>query len=64
MRCFIRLAAVALTLSALVAASSEAEAGCYRVGLSGYHWYHSCFGPHFLYPHHRVCNRHGYCYYR
>lgn len=33
---------------------SPAEAGCYRMGLSGYHWYYSCFGPCFLYPHSRV----------
>lgn len=37
--------------------------GCYRLGLSGYHWYHFCAGPGFLYPHHRVC-RHGACWYR
>jgi hypothetical protein len=37
--------------------------GCYRLGLSGYHWYHFCAGPGFLYPHHRVCGHHS-CYYR
>ena len=34
--------------------------GCYRLGFSGYHWYRSCFGPYWLYPHHRSC-RHGWC---
>lgn len=38
-------------------------AGCYRLGETGYHWYHSCWGPRFLYPHRRICH-HGYCYYR
>jgi hypothetical protein len=38
-------------------------AGCYRLGETGYHWYYFCLGPHFLYPHHRICH-HGYCYYR
>jgi hypothetical protein len=63
MRGFIRLAAVALTMLTCALVSGEAQAGCYRVGPSGYHWYHSCFGPHFMYPHHRVC-RHGHCWYR
>ena len=31
--------------------------GC---GLTGYHWYHFCAGPGFIYPHHRVC-RDGHC---
>ncbi len=39
------------------------EAGCYRLGETGYHWYRSCFGPRRIYPRHRVC-RHGYCWYR
>jgi hypothetical protein len=39
------------------------KVGCYRLGETGYHWYHSCFGPWWLYPHHRVC-RHGACWYR
>jgi hypothetical protein len=64
MRGVFRLAAIALTIFAWTIVSGEAQAGCYRVGLSGYHWYHSCFGPHFMYPHHRVCSRHGYCHYR
>jgi hypothetical protein len=37
--------------------------GCYRLGETGYHWYHWCLGPHFLYPHHHVCH-HGHCWYR
>jgi hypothetical protein len=39
------------------------QAGCYRWGETGYHWYGFCLGPRFIYPHRRVC-RHGYCYYR
>jgi CHAD domain-containing protein len=42
---------------------SVAEAGCYRLGETGYHWYHSCWEPRLIYPHHRVCRR-GYCWYR
>ena len=53
----------AATLSIAVLLSSGAEAGCYRLGETGYHWYGFCFGPHFMYPHHRFC-RHGYCWYR
>jgi hypothetical protein len=36
--------------------------GCYRLGLSGYRWYHTCFGPRWIYPHHRSCHR-GWCRY-
>jgi hypothetical protein len=54
-------ALAALTISALTPIS--AEAGCYRLGLSGYHWYSECIGPHFMYPHRRVC-RYGHCWYR
>jgi hypothetical protein len=39
------------------------SAGCYRLGESGYHWYRSCFGPRWLYPHRRYC-RTGQCSYR
>jgi hypothetical protein len=39
------------------------QIGCYRLGLSGYHRYHSCIGPRFMYPHHRICHHH-HCYYR
>ena len=39
------------------------SAGCYRWGESGYHWYRSCFGPRWLYPHRRYC-RTGQCSYR
>jgi len=49
--------------SASVGLSPIEPAGCYRLGETGYHWYHWCVGPHFLYPHHRIC-RHGECYYR
>lgn len=60
MRRFSLLAAVAAILA--MAVVLPAEAGCYRVGETGYHWYRYCVGPHFLYPHHRVC-RHGHCWY-
>ncbi len=53
----------ATMLSAGALLPTAAEAGCYRLGLSGYHWYRSCFGPSFIYPHERVC-RHGHCWYR
>jgi hypothetical protein len=39
------------------------NAGCYRWGETGYHWYNFCIGPAWLYPHRQVC-RHGYCWYR
>ena len=52
--------ATAAMLTALSAA--EADAGCYRLGETGYHWYRFCAGPAFLYPHHRHCH-HGYCWY-
>jgi hypothetical protein len=59
--------ASALPAQSVGAASSSLspieQAGCYRLGETGYHWYHWCVGPHFLYPHHRVCH-HGECYYR
>jgi hypothetical protein len=60
---------LALTVTAatvLVSAtllSTAADAGCYRLGETGYHWYRFCIGPSFLYPHDRVC-RHGHCWYR
>ncbi len=51
-----------------IAAATDAidpveKIGCYRLGETGYHWYRFCFGPSFLYPHHRVCRR-GACWYR
>jgi hypothetical protein len=55
------VAAAALVGTALL--PSEAAAGCYRLGLTGYHWYGFCVGPGFIYPHARVC-RNGYCWYR
>jgi hypothetical protein len=57
------LAASAAMLLAIVLAPVEAEAGCYRLGMTGYHWYRYCAGPPFLYPHRRVCHN-GYCWYR
>lgn len=42
--------------------STGAEARCARWGETGYHYYRSCWGPSFLYPHHRRCH-HGHCYY-
>lgn len=53
----------AALFAAAVLLPNAASAGCYRMGFSGYHWYHSCFGPHFLYPHHRVCH-HYHCWYQ
>ncbi len=53
------LAAVAAIMSVGTVLPSSAQAGCYRVGETGYRF---CAGPYWLYPHHRVC-RHGYCWY-
>jgi hypothetical protein len=65
MRKIILAATAFATLS--VATAGTAEAGCYRLGLSGYHYYRSCIGPRALYPHRKYCTmRHGmrHCYYR
>ena len=59
------LAAAAAALLT-VGGAGAAQAGCYRLGLSGYHWYRSCIGPRILYPHRRHCTwRGGYrhCWY-
>ena len=56
------LLALAAILSIGILLPSAAEAGCSRLGETGYHWYRSCFGPSFIYPHHRVC-RHGLCWF-
>ena len=61
MRKLALFAAIAAILS--VGGVTNAEAGCYRMGETGYHWYRYCWGPSFIYPHHRVC-RHGRCWYR
>jgi hypothetical protein len=50
------LAAAALT----VGTAGAAEAGCLRLGETGYHWYRYCIGPRFLYPHRRYCEGRGY----
>ena len=63
MRRFALFAAVAAILSVGTVLPSNAEAGCYRLGETGYHWYRYCWGPRWVYPHRRVC-RHGYCWYR
>lgn len=63
MRRLTLLAAVAAILSVGVVLPTSAQAGCYRLGETGYHWYRYCWGPRWVYPHHRVC-RHGYCWYR
>ncbi len=63
MRKLALLAAAAMILSVGAVWPGSAEAGCYRLGETGYHWYRSCFGPRWIYPHHRV-RRHGYCWYR
>jgi hypothetical protein len=56
-------AAAAMMMSAGV---QSAEAGCYRWGDTGYHWYRYCAGPRILYPHHRHCRwryGHQHCWY-
>ena len=62
MRRFALFAAAAAILSVGIVLPSNAEAGCYRMGETGYHWYRYCLGPGWFYPHHRVC-RHGFCWY-
>ncbi len=62
MRRFALSAVVAAVLSIGAVLPSNAYAGCYRLGETGYHWYRYCWGPGLIYPHHRVC-RHGYCWY-
>jgi hypothetical protein len=55
---------VATALSAIALMTVDASAGCARWGETGYHFYRSCAGPGFLYPHHRRCtSRHGLCVY-
>jgi hypothetical protein len=57
------MAAIAV---ALLAGTGTAQAGCYRLGETGYHWYSFCAGPGFLYPHVRHCHwRYGrrHCWY-
>ncbi len=49
-----------------VGGTGAAQAGCYRWGETGHHWYRYCWGPHVMYPHHRHCRwRYGrrYCWY-
>jgi hypothetical protein len=53
----------AVLCAAAVLPTTSYAAGCYRLGETGYHSYDFCFGPTWLYPHHRVC-RHGECWYR
>ena len=62
MRKLALLVAAAAALSAVALSSAAADAGCYRLGDTGYHWYQFCAGPWFLYPHHRVCHK-GVCVY-
>jgi hypothetical protein len=35
--------------------------GCFRWGETGHHWYDFCVGPDFLYPHHKNCDKNGFC---
>jgi hypothetical protein len=63
MRRLARLFLATAALSAVALSPTNANAGCYRLGETGYHWYRFCIGPAFLYPHQRVC-RHGHCWYR
>ncbi|HLW92775.1 MAG TPA: hypothetical protein VKS78_15945 [Roseiarcus sp.] len=59
-------AAAAISTAALATANAQTgwNDGCYRLGLTGYHWYNFCVGPDFAYPHRRVCERGGFCWYR
>ena len=64
MRKIILLAAAVATLTsaAILPASAQItpqgwNAGCYRFGETGYHWYDFCIGPSVLYPHQKVCSR-------
>ncbi|WP_155253559.1 hypothetical protein [Bradyrhizobium japonicum] len=63
MRKFALFAAVGAIVAVGALTPTRAEAGCYRLGETGYHWYRSCWGPHWIYPHRRVCRR-GHCWYR
>jgi hypothetical protein len=71
MRKITLLAAVVATLSAAAILPGNAQqlvvqgwnGGCYRLGMTGYHWYDFCVGPNFLYPHKHVCD-HGNCNYQ
>lgn len=63
MRKFLTALTALSALSLLTLSPAEAfNDGCYREGMSGYHWYRFCAGFHHLYPHHRVC-RNGRCWY-
>jgi hypothetical protein len=53
---------VAAALSAMSLMPTAASAGCARWGETGYHFYRTCYGPSFLYPHHRQCHN-GICIY-
>jgi hypothetical protein len=60
-----RLKKALIALVAVVAfglTTSTADARCARWGETGYHYYRSCWGPSFLYPHHRRCHN-GLCWY-
>jgi len=51
-------AAISGSVDAAIDAAVPIEnAGCFRLGWSGYHWYRYCAGPYGLYPHQRVCRR-------
>ena len=45
MRKLAMLVAAMATLSAVALTPTTADAGCYRLGVTGYHWYHFCAGP-------------------
>jgi hypothetical protein len=63
LRKYALLIAALAGLSISTLSPGNAEAGCYRLGLNGYHWFRSCLGPYDLYPHHKIC-RNGHCWYR
>jgi hypothetical protein len=64
MRKIVVLVAAAWALSVAVAAPASAEGSCYRWGETGFHKYDFCLGPWFLYPHDKVCDKAGICWYR
>ena len=63
MRILAMLVAATAILGAGVLLPTKADAGCYRLGETGYHWYKYCAGPDWVYPRKRVC-RNGRCWYR
>ena len=44
------LVAATAILGVGVLLPTKADAGCYRLGETGYHWYKYCAGPDWVYP--------------